>query len=363
MANLKKVFSLKQRLGLNINAKYVKNQAKLHDLSYFFWECTSSCNISCQHCGSDCQINHDIVEMPAEDYLSVMRKVADRYDVSKIMVVITGGEPLLRKDLDFVGAELKKMGYNWGMVSNGYAMTADRLKSLLNSGLRSITISLDGLEENHDWMRGRKGCFEKAVNAIKMIVAAPNLTYDVVTCVNQRNILQLDGLKKFLVKIGVKRWRLFMIDPIGRAAQNEELLLDSAQFKYVLDFIHATLSEGEIMCSFGCDGLLGAYETKVRNGFFFCHAGIHVASILANGDIGACPNINRGFVQGNIYKDDFIDVWENKFSDYRNREVFKTGICKTCELWKWCRGDGMHLHEPNNSEVLLCHFRKLHNIQ
>ena len=158
------------------------------------------------------------------------------------------------------------MGFPWGMVSNGFAMTESRFRSLRNAGLKSVTVSLDGLKENHDWMRGVDGSFERAVNAIKMLASEPNMVYDVVTCVN-KEIFRTDEVKKLLIEIGVKQWRLFIIDPIGRAAKNDELMLDNEQFKYVYDFIYKTRSEGSIVASAGCDGFLGDYEGQVRNGF------------------------------------------------------------------------------------------------
>jgi radical SAM enzyme (rSAM/lipoprotein system) len=350
---------LRRKIAQNLHNRYVNAQSKLHELNYFFWECTSNCNLACLHCGSDCKIIPDIKDMPAADFLKVAQQVATQYNPREVMIVITGGEPLMRKDLPETGRELAKMGFPWGMVSNGYMLSQDLFRKLRDGGLRSATISLDGLEASHDWMRGKKGSFERAVAAISMLANEPGMIYDVVTCVNQRNIGELNQIKELLISIGVKRWRLFMIDPIGRAAENPELLLNSEQFKQILDFIVENRNSGKISTSYGCDGYLNEYETKVREGFLFCRAGIHVASVLSNGDIGACPNINRGFVQGNIYKDNFLDIWNNKFEIYRNRKHFKTGECKSCKEWKNCRSDGMHLHEPGNENVLVCYNRLL----
>ncbi len=352
--NKKNTF-FRKKMALKFHRSYVKTQTKLHKLDYLFWECTSLCNLACLHCGSDCKIIPGVKEMPAQDFLNVAEKVARTYDPHKIMIVVTGGEPLLRKDLPEVGKELKKMGFPWGMVTNGYALNAELFRELRQSGLRSVTVSLDGLKESHDWMRGKKGSFDKVIKSIKLLANEPGMTYDVVTCVNQRNFGELDQIKELLINIGVKNWRLFMIDPIGRAAENPELLLDNSQFRKLLDYIVENRQGGKITARYGCDGFLDEYETKVREGFFFCKAGIRVGSVLSNGDIGACPNIHRGFVQGNIYKDDFVDVWENKFDIYRNRKVFKTGICTDCQNWKDCMGDGMHLHEPNNPNLLVCY--------
>ncbi len=347
--------NFRTNIAQKLHNHYVKAQSNLHELNYFFWECTSNCNLSCLHCGSDCKIIPDVKDMPAEDFLNVAKQVATQYNPNHVMIVVTGGEPLMRKDLPETGKKLQEMGFPWGMVSNGYNLSPELFRKLRDGGLRSATISLDGLEESHDWMRGKKGSFERAIKAISLLANEPGMIYDVVTCVNQRNFGELEQIKELLISIGVKNWRLFMIDPIGRAAENPELFLNTEQFNKMLNFIVENRKGGKIKASYGCDGYLNEYETQVRDGFLFCRAGIHVASVLSNGDIGACPNINRGFVQGNIYKDNFLDVWNNKFAEYRDRKHFKTGICKDCKEWKNCRGDGMHLHEPGNDIPVLCY--------
>jgi radical SAM enzyme (rSAM/lipoprotein system) len=351
--------SFKKRIALDVFKKYVKVQSQLHDLSYFFWECTTRCNVACLHCGSDCRINDEIKDMPAEDFLKVTEQVSKVYNPNKVMIVITGGEPLVRKDLEQVGLELYKQGYPWGFVTNGLALTKERFRKLMNSGLRSVTVSLDGFEQNHNWLRGNKHSFEKAVDAIKLIVQEKDLVYDVVTCVNQRNFGELEELKKYLIGIGVVKWRVFTICPIGRAKDNPELNITNKQFVSLMEFLKDTRQEGLIHVSYGCEGYLGPYEAEVRDGFFFCRAGVNIASVLADGSICACPNIHRDYVQGNIYKDDFMDVWNNRFKDFRDREWMRNGICTDCKSFKWCRGNGIHLRDPKTGETLRCHYQML----
>ncbi|MCF8296972.1 MAG: TIGR04133 family radical SAM/SPASM protein [Saprospiraceae bacterium] len=355
----KNQLSLKKKLALNVFNKYAKVQAEIHELTYLFWECTLRCNISCLHCGSDCQKDNKSTDMPYEAFLEVTRQVAKKYNPNKTMIVITGGEPLLRQDLEKVGVELYKQGFPWGFVTNGYALSKERFRSLMNSGLRSVTVSLDGFEEDHNWLRGKKDSFKKAINAIEFIVKEPDLVYDVVTCVNQKNFPKLQQFKKFLIEKGVKKWRLFTIFPIGRAKDNALLDITNEQFKWIMEFIKECRKEGKIIASYGCEGFLGSYENEVRDGFFLCRAGINIGSVLNDGSIGACPNINHAYIQGNIYEDDFLDVWENKFQIMRNRNWTKTGICENCDMFKYCRGNGMHLHEPDNPNVLRCHYNMI----
>lgn len=89
---------------------------------------------------------------------------------------------------------------------------------LLASGMHSMAISLDGLEEDHNWMRGYENSFRMVSQAIDMLVATQNFVFDIVTCVTHRNYTKLDDIKEFLISKGVKRWRLFSVFPMGRAA-------------------------------------------------------------------------------------------------------------------------------------------------
>lgn len=351
--------SFRKRLAFNVFAKYVKTQAQLHELNYFFWECTLRCNINCRHCGSDCHKEASVKDMPGEDFLKVTAEVSKYYNPNKVMIVITGGEPLVRMDLEDVGLELFKQGYPWGFVTNGIALTEQRFTSLLKSGLRSVTVSLDGLEESHNWLRGHKDGFAKAMEAIKLLINEKNIVYDVVTCANPKNFNELEKIKELLIETGVKNWRIFSIDPIGRAKDNPELLLSGNQLLELMEFLKNTREEGRIIASYGCDGFLGDYETKVRDGIGYCRAGINIASILADGSISVCPNNSHKVIQGNIYKDKFMDVWNNKFQIMRNKSWAKKGICTECKEFKWCRGNGLHLWDFEKDEVMMCHYNIL----
>ena len=161
---------------------------------------------------------------------------------------------------------------------------------------------------------------KKALEAIKMLVHEPELTWDVVTCVNRKNYSYLEELKAYLYTIGVRNWRIFTIFPVGRAANHPEFQLTDEEFTGVLEFIKKVRKEGRVHLSYGCEGFLGKYESEVRDHFYSCNAGISVASVLADGSISSCPSIRSNFHQGNIYEDDFMEVWEKRFQVFRNRE-------------------------------------------
>lgn len=352
--------TLRKRLALEIARKIRNNRKELHPLKQLFGECTQRCNLHCKHCGSDCKRTSTIKDMPAGDFLRVIDTITPHVNPHEVNIVITGGEPLMREDLEQVGLALYRRGYPWGMVSNGLYLTAGRLQSLMAAGLHAITISLDGMPEDHNWLRGHPESYSKAMEAIKMLVHERELTWDVVTCVNRRNYPYLEELKTSLYSIGVRHWRLFTIFPVGRAAENPDFQLTNEEFTGVMEFIKRLRNEKKMHVNYGCEGFLGNFEGEVRDNFFSCNAGVSVGSILADGSISSCPSIRSNFHQGNIYQDDFMDVWEHRFQPFRNREWMKKDACADCDFFRYCEGNGMHLRD-DEGELLFCHLKRLNS--
>ena len=352
-----KPLSLKQRVALELNRRLVKDRRKEHTLRNLFWECTWRCNLSCRHCGSDCKSSSTLPDMPAEDFIRVVDSILPHVDRHRLNIIITGGEPLVRDDVEKVGRMLYDRELPWGIVTNGLYLTEERFKSLRRAGIHNMTISLDGLEETHNWMRCNLKSFAKAYAAIKMVAKAADLNFDVVTCVNRRSLKELPEIKNLLIDAGVKRWRLFTIFPSGRAVQYPDFELTKEETTQLMEFISATRKEGKIRASFCCEGFTAGYEGEVRDYFYECQAGVRVASVLLDGGIGACPSIRADYRQGNIYEDDFWDVWENRFEKYRDRRWMKTGACADCSFWRYCEGNGMHLRD-SEGRLMHCHILK-----
>ena len=108
-----------------------QNLKELHPLQQLFWESTLRCNVHCLHCGSDCVASATTPDMSAEDFLRVIdTEITPHVDPHKVLIIISGGEPLMRKDLADIGRALHKRGYRWGMVTNGLALTEKRFHEL-----------------------------------------------------------------------------------------------------------------------------------------------------------------------------------------------------------------------------------------
>ena len=349
---------LRKRAALEMERVIRRNLILQHPLRQLFWECTLRCNVHCRHCGSDCRKIMEQRDMPREDFFRVLDDIALHTDPSKVFVIVTGGEPLMRDDLEQCGRGIYERGFTWGMVTNGFLLTPERFRCLLDAHLYTVAISLDGLEDDHNWMRGHRESFRRASRALDLLVGEPLIKFDVVTCVNKRNYPHLAEIRDFLIQKGVKAWRLFSIFPSGRAANDPLMRLSHEEYRGMLDFIRQTRSEGMIHTQYGCSGFVGNYEGEVRDLPFSCQAGITVGSVMADGAIAACASIRADYNQGNIYEDEFWDVWQNRYQPHRTDPWKRTGGCRDCRFFRYCHGNSMHLRD-DEGQLMVCHLKRL----
>ena len=334
---------------------------KKPNLRILFWETTLRCNAMCKHCGSKAGINCNYEdELTTNEIKKSLYDISHKFDVKKMTLNVTGGEPLLRKDLFEVMKYAKVLGYNWVMTTNGTLIDEEMVKKLKDAGLSSLSISIDGTEKTHDAFRGKDGLYNKSINAIDLLKKANFLNHIMITTVvNKTNINELEELYEIVNGLDVKYWRIVNIDPIGRANENSDLMLDEEEYRYLFKFIKEKRKitksfEVTTSCShyFGFD-----YEEETREWMFNCIAGIEVGSILYNGDIFVCPNVERRpeLIQGNVRKDNFADVWNKKFEVFRNIDRHKKcKECNECKDARYCLGDSLHTWDFENNKPKLC---------
>jgi len=342
-----------------------KNRERLrvkHPLLYLFWESTLNCNFYCDHCGSSAGRKNYNNELTSEEIISVFRNISEKYNPKKITIAVTGGEPLLRNDLPRIMAEAKKLGFNWGLVTNGFLLTKKKINELKEAGMSTVTVSIDGIGTTHDNLRKKPGSYKKAIEGIELLAKADFIEHiQITTTINKINVNELDKMYEEFSKLPIQSWRVMNVDPIGRAELNEKLLLDKESFKKLICFIAEKRKKKGLKVTYDCSGYLGMYEGKVRDNYFYCLTGICVASILHDGDIFVCPNVprNKVLIQGNIRKDNFVDIWENKYQTFRDKNRTKCKKCSDCNNWDECLGNGYHLWDQEKKETRLCHLEML----
>lgn len=348
------------------------------ELRTLFIEMTCRCNEHCRHCGSSCGDYKEENPLTTEELKRFLEQIQADFPLKGMRLCVTGGEPLLREDFFEVMAYAKKLGFGWGMTSNGTLITKEVAKKLHECGMKTISISLDGLKDEHEWFRQSPGSYEKTIAGIRNLIEENGFHHvQITTVVTHRNIGQLEEMYREFSKIGVRSWRVINIEPIGRAKEQPGLLLTPDEYKQLFSFIAkyrfgdekvrirrktgngalAGWMPGDPMeVTYGCSHYLGPdVEREVRKWYFLCNAGVYTASVMYNGDITACLDIERRpeLVQGNIRKDRFADVWNDGFKIYRT-DYRKTGPCADCPDYSFCAGDAFHTWNFDEMRPNLC---------
>lgn len=332
-------------------------------LTYLFLELTDACNLSCLHCGSP-RIGEQANMMTTSNALAAIDSVASSFPRESVMLCMTGGEPMLHADLLSIASAAHDRDIPWGMTTNGTLIDRAVADDLVSAGLATVSVSLDGMGAEHDWLRRQAGCFERAVRGIEALrdVGVP---VQVTTVVHSHNISQLEEMHAFVRTLGVVSWRVVNIEPIGRALTHPELLLGAREMSRLLEFVRrARYTSREMEVCYGCSHFLSLeLEHEVRDNYFLCGAGIYVASILCNGDIYGCLDIERRpeLVQGNIGVDDLAEVWRNGFAWFRSDKSLACMECQGCADRRYCVGDSTHTWDFERGRPRFCHRRDLDN--
>ncbi len=341
---------------LNMLADYREKLAAEPKLKFLFLELTTRCNENCLHCGSHCN-EVATEELDLFTYMEFLDKIKRDFGTDELMLCVTGGEPLLRKEFYDIMSYAHKLGFRWGMTSNGILINDMTAKHLHRAGMSTISISIDGLRDTHDWFRRTPKGYSKAMKGVKALVDHGGFKHvQITTVVHKRNINELEELFRIVSEADVDSWRVINIEPIGRAKTHPELLLDDADYRTMFDFIREKRAKG-FPVQYGCTHYLGLdYEREVRDWYFLCNAGVYTASIMANGDIGACLDIERRpeTIMGNILTDDFTEVWKNKFQIFRQPLSVKSEKCRGCASEKFCRGGSCHSWDYDSNEQQVC---------
>ncbi len=337
-------------------------KANIHDLDYFFWETTLKCNLTCRHCGSDCTRNPQMPEISGNKVISVFKDIASHYDAKRIMVAVTGGEPLMRNDLFNILGEVSAIGFPWGMVTNGLLATEKVVDNCLQTGMRTVAISLDGLESSHNWLRNNSDAFSRTTNAIRLFLSAQRLDMvEVITCIHPGNVDELPRMYDLLRKMGVQGWRIFSIFSKGRATQQENIVTTSKILKQTLQFIkEKRIADPSWPLSYCEEGFLGCeWEREVRKSPYYCGAGINIGSLLCDGSYSACPSLSRQWIQGHVDELPFSEAWENRYQKMRQRKWMKNDFCGNCRQWNNCKGSSLHLWDLEQHQPQVCHHRMI----
>ncbi len=287
---------------------------------------TRRCNLRCDHCLSSSG-HADTNELTTAELLDLIDQLSC---AGKPTLAIGGGEPLTRRDLFTILAHAQHRGVTISLVTNG-TFVNDRVAKRLNDfGLVSITVSLDGLKQNHERIRG-VGNFDKGIRAIttlRTLVETTKLCIRVT--VNTLNINECPDLIRLAEQLGVDLIRLTPVLPLGRALEHSDLLLSQAEYLRFLADCHAVTTSIKVVLPDDPPNPDTFVPGQIGN-----HCGREICWITQTGDVFPCIFFGDKYVAGNIRDTSFLELWHRcqEMSQYRSNEY-----CLNCSILKDCRG-------------------------
>jgi AdoMet-dependent heme synthase len=318
------------------------------------WNLTYRCNLACEHCYLDAgakpavttEAFADRSELSTEECFRVVDDLAAF--APECVLILTGGEPLLRRDIVEIIRHAAAQSL-WVVVgTNGVKITENLAAILKREGARGLSLSLDALDaERHDHFRRVRGAFRNTVEGAK-ILAAAELPFIVQTTVARHNVAELAAIADFAHdELGAKVWNLYFLVPTGRGAHVSDL--DDAAYDRVLDELHLLQKRfaGRMLVNAKCAPhyarILQSREPDspflktYAGGAGGCPAGTHYLGIRPNGDVTPCPYLP--LFGGTLKRSSLADIWATSDVFVGIRERTKLGgRCGNCELSAACGG-------------------------
>jgi len=300
------------------------------------WNITRKCNLKCPHCYINATTQEPINELTTEEAKNLIDQICE---VSKPLLVLSGGEPLLRQDVYELVRYGAAKGLKMGLGSNGSLIDDAAAKRLKEAGIETVSISLDShIPEQHDEFRGVKGSWEKAVNAIKAL-RKNGVLVQVNTTVTQQNYDQIDDIMSLAEKLGVENFHLFFLVPTGRGVKIADISPAKYESMIRTTFAKATRHKLNVRPSCAPQFMRIAKDMRLNMSRWIrgCIAGLYYCRVYPNGDITPCPYLPIKL--GNIREKTFKEIWFNSemFKTLRDFNALK-GKCGECEHREICGG-------------------------
>ncbi|MEW6118045.1 MAG: radical SAM protein [Nitrospirota bacterium] len=337
------------------------------------WEITRRCNLKCVHCRSSSEL--EIKGHPDFSLEEAFRIIDDIASYAKPVVVLSGGEPLLRKDVFEIAKYGTEKGLRMCLATNGTLVTDDICAKIKASGIRMVSMSLDGsTAEVHDNFRNEKGAFNGTVNAAKLF-KKNGIEFLFNSSFTKRNQEEIPKVYKLAKELGATAWYMFMIVPTGRGEEIMNELISKEDYEKILDW-HYRMEKGEsdILVRPTCaphyyrvvlqkqkeEG--AKFERRTlkfsTGGSKGCLAGQLICLIDVDGNVLPCSYFPKS--AGNIRQQSFKDIWEHSelFKDMRNFKGYK-GRCGSCEyvnVCGGCRARAYSIHGDYLAEEPFCSY-------
>ena len=313
------------------------------------WEVTRSCNLSCVHCRAAAEHGPYPGELTTAECFRFLDQVVA---FAKPIMILTGGEPMMRTDVFDIAAYGTELGLRMVMAPNGTRISSENARRMVEAGIRRISVSLDGAtKESHDRFRMVDGAFDGALRGIEYVREA-GIEFQINTTVTTHNVEELEDILQLTVDLGAIAWHPFLLVPTGRGREMEEQELPPEEYERVLNWFYDQQKRVGIHVKPTCaphyyrvlreraraEGIRVTPETHGMEAMTKgCLGGQAFAFVSHVGKVQIC-----GYLEvecGDIRKQSFEEIWRTSpvFQQVRNLDGYQ-GRCGVCEYRRVCGG-------------------------
>jgi len=341
------------------------------ELRLVAWETTRNCNLACIHCRASATAGPYTGEL---DTPAAFRLLDQIKQVGNPIIILTGGEPLLRDDIFDIARYGADKGLRMVMALNGTLVTQSIAAKLAESGIQRISVSLDGATaESHDSFRKVRGAFEDTLRGIQLIKEA-EIEFQINTTITNTNLDEIQRIQQLAVELGAVAHHIFLLVPTGRGKYIVDKEISAAEYEQTLNWFYDQRENTALQLKATCAPhyyrILRQRARDEGKSVSFKTHGLDAVTRGCLGGIGFCFISHRGIVQpcgyldlncGDIRKTSFADIWKHSklFSSLRNFDNLK-GKCGNCEYKRVCGGCRARAYEATGdylTEEPLCNYR------
>ena len=335
------------------------------------WEVTRNCNLNCAHCRAAATNQDYAGELDTPAALRLLDQIAE---VGQPIVILTGGEPLMREDIFELAAYGTDKGLRMVMAPNGTLITEAVAQKMRDSGIQRISVSLDGAtKERHDGFRGVEGAFEGALRGIEA-AKSQGIEFQINTTISKFNYDQIPEILTLAESLGAVALHIFLLVPTGRGKYIVDQAITAEEYEYTLNWFYDQKQKTNLQLKATCaphyyrilrqrarqDGLSVTYDTHgldaVTRG---CLGGTSFCFISHTGIVQPCGFLDLNC--GDVTQRSFSEIWWHSeiFNQLRDFDNLK-GKCGACEFKAVCGGCRARAYEATGdylAEEPLCSYQ------
>lgn len=313
------------------------------------WEVTRSCNLACIHCRASSGCGPYEGELSTDQCTNLLDEIAA---VGKPIVILTGGEPLLRDDIYEISDYGDRLGLRMVLATNGTLVTESAAAGMKKSGIKRVSVSIDGKDaQSHDAFRQVNGAFEGALKGIEAMKRA-SLEFQINTTITRLNMDQMTDIMDMAVKTGAAAHHIFLLVPTGRGKELAGQSISPEEYEMTLERFYEASLRCPIQLKATCaphyyrilrqrgrgtgnegDGAENTLHAMTRG----CLGGSSFCFISHTGQVQPCGYLEMDC--GRIKEEKFSNIWYHSpvFKKIRDLNTYK-GKCGRCEFIRVCGG-------------------------